>query len=90
MIKVTIEKGKITAEGHANNNYICNTVSTMMWALSNNLEKANARKLEIYEDDGLHIVACKVDRRSKPSLEGFIECFKLLAEQFPEEIFVTG
>lgn len=85
MIEVMMNNKSIDAEGHASQ-LICNTVSTLMWSLAMCMNKVNAEDLVVVEGDGKHMVSITPDGITATILDGFIECFKCLGEQFPDEV----
>lgn len=87
MIDVEMDENSIACEGHSEQ-LLCNTVSTLMWAMSITLDNAKAKDMVVIEGDGKHMVECLPDETTTPIIDGFKECFRILAEQFPEEIKV--
>ena len=86
MINVKITKNSIDAEGHAENKYVCNTVSTLMWAMCVGMQRANAKDLKVLEGDGKHTIEYAPEAQTKTIVNTFTECFIELAEEFPKEI----
>jgi len=88
MITVEIGKHSITANGHASegNYLICNSVSVLLWSLAISLSKAEAYGLEVKEDEGFQMVKFTPTQKTMPIFLGAAECFRLMGEQFPEEI----
>lgn len=88
MIYVEMDKNSIACQGHSKD-LICNTVSTLMWALSITLEQEKAKDMVVIEGDGQHMVECLIDDTTRPIMDGFKACFRLLEEQFSDEIKVS-
>lgn len=91
MIKITIKDKSIEADGHAINPYVCNSVSTLMWALTVALEDGSEDSPRgVREGNGYQYVEYKGSDMADTIFKCFVECFVQLAEQFPHEIEIVG
>jgi len=72
MIKITIDKNSIEAEGHASK-LVCNSVSVLMWALATSLDNSDAKDLNVIESDGYQLVEFTPTEQTKPIFDGLFD-----------------
>lgn len=86
MITLEITNKSITANGHAKEQLICNSVSVLLWGLCVSLDNAGAYDLEVSEDDGFQQVIYTPTEKTAPIFNGVVEALRRLAGNFPTEV----
>ncbi len=88
MVVFEITKKSITANGHASEQLICNSISVLLWALAVSLDKANANGLAVEEGNGYQQISYEPTPETVPIFDGFVECIRQIASQYPKEMVV--
>jgi len=86
MITLEVTNKSITANGHAKEQLICNSVSVLLWGLCVSLDHAGAYDLEVSEDDGYQQVIYTPTEKTAPIFNGVVEALRRLAGNFPTEV----
>lgn len=86
MVTLEITNKSITANGHAKEQLICNSISVLLWGLCVSLDAAGAYNLEVKEDDGFQQIIYTPTERTAPIFNGMVEALRRLAANYPSEV----
>lgn len=82
MIRISLTCNCIEARGHAEDKYICNTVSALLWSLAMCLDVS----AKVTEGDGYQKITHVPTHRTMVTWYGMRRCLSLLSKEFPNEV----